>query len=73
MSGVCVCGYVGGLVARAVSTTSVDYRGVDGLVAMYYHECRECGSEFATQEDMAANKKEMKRFKKAIDKQMGGV
>ena len=72
MSSICVCGHAGGLVARMVST-SVDYRGVDGWVAMYYHECSKCGSELATQDNMAANKKEIKRFKKAIDKQLDGV
>ena len=72
MSSACVCGHAGGLVARKIQA-SVEYRGVDGWVAMYYHECHECGSELATREDMTANKDEMMCYKKAVDKQLDGV
>ncbi|MEI9600317.1 type II toxin-antitoxin system MqsA family antitoxin [Moellerella wisconsensis] len=57
-----ICG--DGILQQKVTTTTREFNGKQGIIALHYSECSECGCETASEKDMKLNTRNMNKFKK---------
>ncbi|EMH4043672.1 type II toxin-antitoxin system MqsA family antitoxin [Providencia stuartii] len=57
-----ICG--DGILQQKVTTATREFNGKQGVIAIHYSECSECGCETASEKDMKLNARNMNKFKK---------
>lgn len=56
-----------GFLVRKSGTNNITYKGVKGFVNFYYDKCNECGSEVASDWQLAVNKDNVLYFHRMVD------